>query len=158
MKIMFLRLAQTEAKVSDLEDVDNISLLELKPKADLKSCFVQTISGLEKESLKGKSKKGKEKGKVVNKKGQNNRKGQRARQQTWEKIHGKSAKHLLKKKVELSLKETKGANEQNNAETQHSLKRKSDEESLHPSREAKKKKITRDFEGRIQRSTKNKIW
>ena len=122
------------------EDADgHISPLERKSKG-LKSCFVQTMSGLDKESLKAKSKQGKEKGKVVNKKGKKNRKGQRARQQTWEKIHGKSAKHLLKKKVELSSKETKGANERKNAKTQHSLKRKSDNESLHPSWEATKRR------------------
>ena len=121
------------------EDADDISSFEHTPKG-LESCFVQTMSGLEKESLKAKSKQGKEKGKVVNKKGKKNRKGQRARQQTWEKIHGKSAKHLLKKKVELSSKETKAANEQKNAKTQHSLKKKGDDESLHPSWEATKKR------------------
>ena len=122
------------------EDADgHISPLERKSKG-LKSCFVQTMSGLDKESLKAKSKQGKEKGKVVNKKGKKNRKGQRARQQTWEKIHGKSAKHLLKKKVELSSKDTKGANERKNAKTQHSFKRKSDNELLHPSWEATKRK------------------
>ena len=75
------------------EDAGDISPLEHKPKN-------------QKGSLNAKSKQGKEKGKVVNKKGKKNRKGQRARQQTWEKIHGKSAKHLLKKKVELSSKGT----------------------------------------------------
>ena len=126
---------------SDSEgDADgHISPLERKSKG-LESCFVQTMSGLEKESLKAKSKQGNEKGKVVNKKGKKNRKGQRARQQAWEKIHGKSAKHLLKKKVELSLKETKGANKRNNAKTQHSLERKIDNESLHPSWEATKRR------------------
>ena len=121
------------------EDADEISSLELKPKG-LESCFVQTMSGLKKESLKAKSKQGKEKGKVVNKKGKKNRKGQRARQQTWEKVHGKSAKHLLKKKMELNSKEIKGTKEQNDAKTQHSLKRKSDNESLHPSWEATKRR------------------
>lgn len=121
------------------EDADDISSLELKPKG-LESCFVQTMSGLETESMKVKSKQGKEKGKVVNKKGKKNRKGQRARQQKWEKVHGKSAKHLTKKKVELSSKETKGTKERKNAKIQHSLKRKSDDESLHPSWEATKRR------------------
>ena len=121
------------------EDAGDISPLEHKPKG-LESCFVQTMSGQEKGSLNAKSKQGKEKGKVVNKKGKKNRKGQRARQQTWEKIHGKSAKHLLKKKVELSSKGTKVVNEWKNAKTQHSLKRKSDDESLHPSWEATKRR------------------
>ena len=121
------------------EDADDISSLELKPKG-LESCFVQTMSGLEKESMKVRSKQGKEKGKVVNKKGKKNRKGQRARQQTWEKVHGKSAKHLLKKKKELSSKETKGTKEWKNAKIQHSPKRKSDDESLHPSWEATKRR------------------
>lgn len=133
------------------EDADDISPLERKPKG-LESCFVQTMSGLEKGSLKAKSKQGKEKGKVVNKKGKKNRKGQRARQQAWEKIHGKSAKHLLKKKVELSSKETKGTNGRMTAKTQHSLKRKCDEESLHPSWEATKRRRSQetlkvDFKG-----------
>ena len=119
------------------EDAVDISMLEIKPKG-LESCFVQTMSGLEKESMKEKSKPGKEKGKVVNKK--KNRKGQRARQQTWEKVHGKSAKHLLKKKIEQRSKETGRTKEQENAKTQHSLKRKSDDESLHPSWEATKRR------------------
>ena len=127
---------------SDFEedaDADDISSLEIKPKG-LESCFVQTMSGLEKESLEEKSKQGREKGKVVNKKGKKNRKGQRARQKTWEKVHGKSAKHLLKKKMELSSKETGRAKGRNAAKTQHSLKRKSDNESLHPSWEATKRR------------------
>ena len=120
-------------------DADDISSLEIKPKG-LDSCFVQTMSGLEKESLEAKSKQGREKGKVANKKGKKNRKGQRARQKTWEKVHGKSAKHLLKKKMELSSKETGRAKGRNAAKTQHSLKRKSDDESLHPSWEATKRR------------------
>lgn len=66
--------------------------------------------GLEKEFFKVKSKQGKEKGKVVNKKRKKNCKGQCVRQQVWEKIYGKSVKYLFKKKVELSLKEIKGIN------------------------------------------------
>ena len=120
-------------------DADDISSLEIKPKG-LDSCFVQTMSGLEKESLEEKRKQGREKGKVVNKKGKKNRKGQRARQKTWEKVHGKSAKHLLKKKMELSSKETGGVKGGNAAKTQYSLKRKSDNESLHPSWEATKRR------------------
>ena len=122
---------------SDFDDADDISSLEIQPKG-LESCFVQTMSGLEKGSVKEKNKQGKEKGKVVNKK--KNRKGQRARQQTWEKVHGKRAKHLLKKKIEWSNKETRGRKEQENAKTQHSLNRKSDDESLHPSWEATKRR------------------
>ena len=120
-------------------DADDISSLEIKPKG-LDSCFVQTMSGLEKESLEAKSKQSREKGKVANKKGKKNRKGQRARQKTWEKVHGKSAKHLLKKKMELSSKETGGVKGGNAAKTQYSLKRKSDNESLHPSWEATKRR------------------
>lgn len=129
-------LPGSDCSESDFEeDADDISSSELKPKG-LESCFVQTMSG----SLKAKSKQGKEKGKVVNKKGKKNRKGQRARQQTWEKVHGKSAKHLLKKKIELSSKETKRTMERKNARTQHSLKRKSHDETLHPSWEATKRR------------------
>lgn len=134
-------LPGSDCSESDFEDADadDISSLEIKPKG-LESCFVQTMSGLEKESLVAKSKQGREKGKVVNKKGKKNRKGQRARQKTWEKVHGKNAKHLLKKKIELSSKETEGTKGHNVGKTQHSLKRKSDNESLHPSWEATKRR------------------
>ena len=127
---------------SDFEkDVEDLLSLELKPKG-LESCFVQTMSGLEKESMKVKSKRSKENGKLANtcKKGKKNRKGQRARQQTWEKVHGKSAKHLLKKKKELSSKETKETTEWKNSKIQLSPKMKSDDESLHPSWEATKRR------------------
>lgn len=134
-------LPGSDCSESDFEDADadDISSLEIKPKG-LESCFVQTMSDLEKESLVAKSKQGREKGKVVNKKGKKNRKGQRARQKTWEKVHGKNAKHLLKKKIELSSKETEGTKGRNVGKTQHSLKRKSDNESLHPSWEATKRR------------------
>lgn len=137
----YVIFAGSDYSESDFEDADadDISSLEIKPKG-LESCFVQTMSCLEKESLQVKSKQGREKGKVVNKKGKKNRKGQRARQKTWEKVHGKNAKHLLKKKLELSSKETEGTKGRNVAKTQHSLKRKSDNESLHPSWEATKRR------------------
>ena len=128
------------------EDSDDISSLGLKPKG-LESCFVQTMSGLKKETLKGKSKQGKEKGTEGNKKGKKNRKGQRARQQIWQKIHGKSAKHLHKKKTELNSKERKEPKKQINVKTQPSLKRKDDNQMLHPSWEATKRR-------RLQESAK----
>lgn len=129
------------------EDSDDISSLGLKPKG-LESCFVETMSGLKKETSNGKSKQGKEKRKEANKKGKTNRKGQRARQQMWEKIHGKSAKHLHKNKTELSSKESKEPKKkQINEKTQHAIKRKDDNEMLHPSWEATKRR-------RLQESTK----
>ena len=121
------------------EDTDNISSLELKAKG-LESCFVQAMSGRKKDTLNAKSKQGKEKGKAVSDKGKKNRKGQRARQQMWEKVHGKSAKHLHKKKTELSSKEGKEPRKQKNVKTQHSLKRKGHDERLHPSWEATKRR------------------
>lgn len=121
------------------EDSDDISSLEHKPKG-LESCFVQTMSCRKKDTLSAKSKQGKERGKAVNDKGKKNRKGQRARQQMWEKVHGKSAKHLHKKKMELNSKEGKEQRKQKNVKTQHSLKRKGEEERLHPSWEATKRK------------------
>lgn len=122
------------------EDSDDISSSGLKPKG-LESCFVQTMSGQKKDALNAKSKQGKEKGKADNKKEKKNRKGQRARQQMWEKVHGKSAKHLHKKKTELKSKESKEPKQQKNVKTQHSLKKKAgDDETLHPSWEATKRR------------------
>ncbi|XP_078347854.1 uncharacterized protein LOC144632972 [Oculina patagonica] len=121
------------------EESDDISSLEHKPKG-LESCFVQTMSGANKDAMNTKSKQGKEKGKADNKKGKKNRKGQRARQQMWEKVHGKTAKHLHKKKTELSSKERKEPKQLKNVQTQHSLKRKDDDETLHPSWEATKRR------------------
>ncbi|KAJ7384399.1 hypothetical protein OS493_021810 [Desmophyllum pertusum] len=125
-------LPSSEFSDSDVEeDIDDISSPELKRRG-LESCFVQTMSGLKEE--------GKEKGKEVNKKGKKNRKGQRARQQMWEKVHGKTAKHLSKNKTELSSKEGRESKTRKNIKTQHSHKQKSDDETLHPSWEATKRR------------------
>lgn len=125
------------------EDIDDMSSPELKPKG-LQSCFVQSMSKLTKEKhSKAKNKEGKEKGKPGNGKGKRNRKGQRARQQMWEKVHGKSAKHLQKSsKTGVRSKDIKEARKVN---TQHSLKRRTHVgETLHPSWEAMKKKRSQE--------------
>ena len=140
-------LSSSDFSESDVgEGNDDISSLGLKPKG-LESCFVQTMSSLKKETSDRKSKQGKEKGKEAHKKEKKNRKGQRARQQMWEKIHGKTAKHLNKKKTELSSKESKEPKKQKNVKTQPSLKRKDDNQMLHPSWEATKRR-------RLQESAK----
>lgn len=131
------------------EDDDDMSSPELKSKG-LESCFVETMSGLKEEKgLRGRNKQGKGKGKLGDIKGKRNRKGQRARQQMWEKVHGKGAKHLHKSKTETKSKEkfnNKGRKQtlSSNFKVQHSLKRKNEDETLHPSWEAMRKKRSQE--------------
>ena len=125
----------------DEEGSDNFPSPELKFKG-LESCFVGTMSGAKGDkSLKGRKKQRNGKGRLGDRKGKRNRRGQRARQQIWEKIHGKSAKHLHKNNVIIKPKEYKEDRKQTSKiKGQHSVKRKSDNESLHPSWEAVKRK------------------
>jgi len=135
-------LPSSDLSESDFDDdVDGTSSPELKPRG-LESCFVQSMSGLKGErGTKARNKQGKEKGKPGDKKGKRNRKGQRARQQMWEKMHGKNAKHLRNNKTEIKSKESKERKKQTSmANIKSSLKQKSNNETLHPSWEAMKKK------------------
>jgi len=135
-------LPSSDPSESDFDDdVDGTSSPEFKPRG-LESCFVQSMSGLKGErGTKARNKQGKEKGKPGDKKGKRNRKGQRARQQMWEKMHGKNAKHLRKNKTEIKSKASKEPKKQTSmANMKSSLKHKSNNETLHPSWEAMKKK------------------
>ncbi|XP_073245966.1 uncharacterized protein [Porites lutea] len=125
----------------DEEGSDNFPSPELKFKG-LESCFVGTMSGAKGDkSLKGRKKQRNGKGRLGDRKGKRNRRGQRARQQMWEKIHGKRAKHLYKNNIIIKPKEYKEDRKQTSkVKGQHSVKRKSDDESLHPSWEAVKRK------------------
>ena len=126
------------------EDTDDISSPELKPKG-LESCFVQSMSGLKDERkvhVKAKSNLVNKKTKAANKMAKKNRRGQRARQQLWEKVHGRNAKHLMKKTKEYSSKENKEVKKlkQNKVKTQQCSKQTHNEEILHPSWEATKRR------------------
>ena len=140
-------LASSDLNESDFEEEsDDLALPEeLKPKG-LESCFVQTLSGLkERSGTKARNKQGKEKGKPSNNKGKKNRKGQRARQQMWKKVHGRGAKHLQKNKTRSEPREGKEHQKQmRKIQTQHSFKPKSVDESLHPSWEAMRKKRSQE--------------
>ncbi|CAH3023927.1 unnamed protein product [Porites evermanni] len=124
----------------DEEGSDSFPSPELKFKG-LESCFVGTMSGAKGDKgLKGRKKQRNGKGRLGDRKGKRNRRGQRARQQMWEKIHGKRAKHLYKNNI-IKPKEYKEDRKQTSkVKGQHSVKRKSDDESLHPSWEAVKRK------------------
>lgn len=139
-------LASSDVNESDFEEEsDELSSPELKPKG-LESCFVQTLSGVkERSGSKARNKQGKDKGKPSNNKGKKNRRGQRARQQMWEKVHGKGAKHLQKNKTGIKPREGKEPRKQiRKAQPQHSFKPKSSDDSLHPSWEAMKKKRSQE--------------
>ena len=144
-------LANSDVNESDFEEErDELpegsdDLAESKPKG-LESCFVQTLSGLkERSGSKARNKQGKEKGKPSNNKGKKNRRGQRARQQMWEKVHGKGAKHLQKNRTGIKKREGKEPQKQiRKVQPQHSLNQKSADESLHPSWEAMKKKRSQE--------------
>ena len=139
-------LASSDVNESDFEEEsDELSLPELKPKG-LESCFVQTLSGLkEKSGSKARNRHGNEKGKPSDNKGKKNRRGQRARQQMWEKVHGKGAKHLQKNRTGIKKREGKEPQKQiRKVQPQHSLNQKSADESLHPSWEAMKKKRSQE--------------
>ena len=125
----------------DEEGSDSFPSPELKFKG-LESCFVGTMSGAKGDKgLKGRKKQRNGKGRLGDRKGKRNRRGQRARQQMWEKIHGKRAKHLYKNNIIIKPKEYKEDRKQTSkVKGQHSVKRKSDDESLHPSWEAMKRK------------------
>ena len=71
-----------------------------------------------------------------------NRKGQRARQQMWEKVHGKSAKHLVKRAKEYTSKDNNEIKKlkSNNVKSQQPTKQTKKEEILHPSWQAMKKR------------------
>jgi len=135
-------LPSSDLSESDFDDdVDGRSSPELKPRG-LESCFVQSMSGLKGErGTKARNKQGEEKGKPGDKKGKRNRKGPRARQEMWEKMHGKNAKHLWKNETGMRSKESKEPKKQTSmANMKSSLKHKSNNETLHPSWEAMKKK------------------
>ena len=125
----------------DEEGNDSFPSPELKFKG-LESCFVGTMSGAKGDKgLKGRKKQRNGKGRLGDRKVKRNRRGQRARQQMWEKIHGKRAKHLYKNNIIIKPKEYKEDRKQTSkVKGQHSVKRKSDDESLHPSWEAVKRK------------------
>ena len=125
----------------DEEGSDSFPSPELKLKG-LESCFVGTMSGAKGDKgLKGRKKQRNGKGRLGDRKGKRNRRAQRARQQMWEKIHGKRAKHLYKNNIIIKPKEYKEDRKQTSkVKGQHSVKRKSDDESLHPSWEAVKRK------------------
>ena len=135
--------SNSDLDVSDFEEdkegSDSFSSPELK---GLESCFVETMSGPKGDKgLKGRKKQRNVKGRLGDRKGKRNRRGQRARQQMWEKIHGKRAKHLHKNNIVIKPKEYKEDRKQTSeVKGQHSVKRKSDDESLHPSWEAVKRK------------------
>lgn len=138
-------ISNSDLDVSDFEEdeegSDSFPSPELKLKG-LESCFMETMSGPKGDKgLKGRKKQRNEKGSFGDRKGKRNRRGQRARQHMWEKIHGKSAKHLHKNKTIIKPKEYKEDRKQTSkVKGQHSVKRKSDNESLHPSWEAVKRK------------------
>lgn len=138
-------ISNSDLDVSDFEEdeegSDSFPSPELKFKG-LESCFVGTMSGPKGDKgLKGRKKQRNVKGRLGDRKGKRNRRGQRARQQIWEKIHGKSAKHLHKNNIIIKPKEYKEDRKQTSkVKGQHSVKRKSDNESLHPSWEAVKRK------------------
>ena len=138
-------ISNSDLDVSDFEEDeeggDSFPSPEVKFKG-LESCFVGTMSGPKGDKgLKGRKKQRNGKGRLGDRKGKRNRRGQRARQQIWEKIHGKSAKHLHKNNVIIKPKEYKEDRKQTSKiKGQHSVKRKSDNESLHPSWEAVKRK------------------
>lgn len=127
--------SNSDLDVSDFEEdkegSDSFSSPELK---GLKSCFGD-------KGFKGRKKQRNVKGRLGDRKGKRNRRGQRARQQMWEKIHGKRAKHLHKNNIVIKPKEYKEDRKQTSkVKGQHSVKRKSDDESLHPSWEVVKRK------------------
>lgn len=138
-------ISNSDLDVSDFEEdeegSDSFPSPELKFKG-LESCFVGTMSGAKGDKgLKGRKKQRNGKGSLGDRKGKRNRRGQRARQQMWEKIHGKRAKHLHKNNIIIKPKEKKEDRKQTSkVKGQHSVKRKSDDESLHPSWEAVKRK------------------
>lgn len=138
-------ISNSDLDVSDFEEdeegSDSFPSPELKFKG-LESCFVRTMSGAKGDKgLKGRKKQRNVKGRLGDRKGKRNRRGQRARQQMWEKIHGKRAKHLHKNNIIIKPKEYKEDRKQTSkVKGQHSVKRKSDDESLHPSWEAVKRK------------------
>lgn len=126
------------------EDTDGISYPDLKPKG-LGSCFVQSMSGVkddEKVLLKEKSTSGNKKVRKADKTVKRNRKGQRARQQMWEKVHGKSAKHLVKRPKEYTSKDNNEIKKlkSNNVKSQQPTKQTKKEEILHPSWQAMKRR------------------
>lgn len=138
-------ISNSDLDVSDFEEdeegSDSFPSPELKFKG-LESCFVGAMSGPKGDKgLKGRKKQRNIKGRLGDRKGKRNRRGQRARQQMWEKIHGKRAKHLHKDNIIIKPKEYKEDRKQTSkVKDQHSVKRKSDNESLHPSWEAVKRK------------------
>lgn len=138
-------ISNSDLDVSDFEEdeegSDSFPSPELKFKG-LESCFVGAMSGPKGDKgLKGRKKQRNIKGRLGDRKGKRNRRGQRARQQMWEKIHGKRAKHLHKDNIIIKPKEYKEDRKQTSkVKGQHSVKRKSDNESLHPSWEAVKRK------------------
>lgn len=138
-------ISNSDLDVSDFEEdeegSDSFPSPELKFKG-LESCFVGAMSGPKGDKgLKGRKKQRNIKGRLGDRKGKRNRRGQRARQQVWEKIHGKRAKHLHKDNIIIKPKEYKEDRKQTSkVKGQHSVKRKSDNESLHPSWEAVKRK------------------
>ena len=136
-------ISNSDLDVSDFEEdeegSDSFPSPERKFKG-LESCFVGTMSCTTGDKgSKGRKKQRNVKGRLGDRKGKRNRRGQRARQQMWEKIHGKSAKHLHKNNIK--PKEYKEDRKQTSkVKGRHSVKRKSDNESLHPSWEAVKRK------------------
>lgn len=126
------------------EDTDDLSYPDLKPKG-LGSCFVQSMLRVKDDKkvfLKAKGNLGNKKAKRADKLAKKNRKGQRARQQMWEKVHGKSAKHLVKKAKEYTSKDNnKGKKlKSNDVKLQQPTKQTNKEEILHPSWEAMKRR------------------
>lgn len=117
------------------EDTDGISYPDLKPKG-LGSCFVQSMSGVKDDEKVDK------KVRKADKTVKRNRKGQRARQQMWEKVHGKSAKHLVKRAKEYTSKDNNEIKKlkSNNVKLQQPTKQTKKEEILHPSWQAMKRR------------------
>lgn len=117
------------------EDTDGISYPDSKPKG-LGSCFVQSMSGVKDDEKVDK------KVRKADKTVKRNRKGQRARQQMWEKVHGKSAKHLVKRAKEYTSKDNNEIKKlkSNNVKSQQPTKQTKKEEILHPSWQAMKRR------------------
>lgn len=139
-------LASSDLSGNDFAtDNDDESSPGLKHKG-LESCFVQAMSGM--NSGKGSNrrhKKGEDRGKPGDRKGKKNRMGQRARQKMWEKMHGKSAKHLQKNKQGINVKGNKEPRKQiSRFKPQQSFEPASADKPLHPSWEAMRKKRSQE--------------
>lgn len=137
-------ISNSDLDVSDFEEdeegSDSFPSPERKFKG-LESCFVGTMSCTTGDKgSKGRKKQRNVKGRLGDRKGKRNRRGQRARQQIWEKIHGKSAKHLHKNNIIKPQEYKEDRKQTSKVKGQLSAKRKSDNESLHPSWEAVKRK------------------